>query len=58
MAYLGDIKTKSIESDTMSDYSNNGDYNYMLLKELGLHLRDLNNQIRKLIFENVKLRNK
>ena len=58
MSYTGEVKTKSAESDTMSDYSNNGDYKYMLLKELELHLRDLNNQIKELIFENVKLRNK
>ena len=58
MSYTGEVKTKSIESDTVSDYSNNGDYKYMLFKELELHLRDLNNQINELIFENVKLRNK
>ena len=58
MAYLGDVKTKSIESDTVSDYSNNGDCKYMLFKELELHLRDLNNQIKELTFENIKLRNK
>ena len=58
MSNLGEVKTKSIESDTMSDYSNDGDYKYMLLKELELHLRDLNNQIKELAFENVKLRNK
>ena len=58
MPNLGEVKTKSIESDTVSDYSNNGDYKYMLFKELELHLRDLNNQINELIFENVKLMNK
>ena len=57
MAYLRDVKTKSTESDTWSDYSNNGDYKYMLFKELELHLRDLNNQIKELTFENIKLRN-
>ena len=58
MSNLGEVKTKSIESDTMSDYSNNGDYKYMLFKELELHLRDLNNQIKELTFENIRLRNK
>ena len=46
MSNLGEVKTKSIESDTWSGYSNNGDYKYMLFKELELHLRDLNNQIK------------
>ena len=58
MSNLGEVKTKSIESDTVSDYSNNGDYKYMLFKELELHLRDLNNQIKELTFENIRLRNK
>ena len=57
MSYTGVVKTKSIESDTWSGYSNNGDYKYMLFKELELHLRDLNNQIKELTFENIKLRN-
>ena len=58
MDCLGENKANSIMSDTMSYYSNDGDYKYMLLKELELHLRDLNNQIKELAFENVKLRNK
>ena len=58
MSYTGEVKTKSIESDTWSNYSTNGDYKYMLMKELELHLRALNNQIKELTFENIKLRNK
>lgn len=57
MAYFGNIETKSISSSVWSDYSNNMDYKYMLLKRLELHLRDLNNQIKELTFENIKLRN-
>lgn len=58
MAYLGNTEIKSIKSNMWSGYNNNGDYKYMLIKELELHLRDLNNQIKELTFENIKLRNK
>ena len=57
MAYIGNTEIKSIESNMWSGYNNNGDYKYMLIKELELHLRDLNNQIKELTFENIKLRN-
>ena len=58
MAYLGNTEIKSIESNMWSGYNNNGDYKYMLIKELELHLRDLNKQIKELTLENIKLRNK
>ena len=58
MAYLAEVKTRPTASDAWSDYSNNGDYKYMLLKELELHFRSLNNQIKKLTLENIILKNK
>lgn len=64
MAYIGGIKTKPTKSGTWPKcsegpgYNNRGDYRYMLLIKLDLHLRDLNNQINELTFENIRLRNK
>ena len=58
MAYLREVETKFIESDTWSDYSNDSDCKYMLIKRLELHLRDLNNQIKELTIKNIKLRDK
>ena len=60
MACLGENKANSIMSDVRPNhyYSNKNDYRHILLKKLELHLRDLNNQIKELAFENVKLRNK
>ena len=60
MAYLGENKANSIMSDILPNhfYSNNNDYRHLLLKNLELHLRDLNKQIKELTLENIKLRNK
>ena len=60
MTYLGENKANSIMSDVWSNryYSNKNYYRHLLLKKLESHLIDLNNQIKELTFENIKLRNK
>ena len=59
MGYPGGNKADSIISDVWPNhyYSNKNYYRHQLLKKLELHLRDLNNQIKELTFENIKLRN-
>lgn len=60
MTYLGENKANSIMSDVWPNhyYSNKNDYRHLLLKNLELHLRNLNEQIKELTLENLKLRNK